>query len=339
MMHESNTEPRQSSGEIGHLPATGPERAIDAHAHVYPAAYLDFLVAHGRPESEVAIARDLGADSTPADMDRRVEWMDRAGVAAQIIAATPQSPGLPDRLHSRDAARMINDDYARLLGEYRGRFLAYGALPLPHVDESLGEVERVFGELGFAGISLPTVGQGGMFLDDPRLDSVWEALDEHGAVVNVHPTGCGALSPMLSETSLEWVNGAPVEDATATLQLLKADVPRRFPGITFHIAHLGGDLPFLAQRIEDNYEDWAAFPASPLAQLQRMYFDAANFHEPSLRLAVETFGAARILGGSDFPYFQQEKYVRAFSYIRDAALPQSDIDDILFGNARVLYGR
>lgn len=338
-MRTSATEPRRSSDNGARLPETGPDRAIDAHAHVYPAEYLDFLVAHGRSENDVAIARNMGADATPADMGRRIEWMDRAGVAAQVIAATPQSPGLPDRNHSRDAALMINDTYARVLADYPGRFLAYGALPLPHIDESIREVERIFGELGFPGVSISTVGLDGLFLDDPRLDPIWAALDEHRAVVNVHPTGCAALSPMLSGASLEWVNGAPVEDATATLQLLKADVPRRFPGITFHIAHLGGDLPFLAQRIEDNYEDWDAFPSSPLARLRRMYYDAANFHEPSLRLAVETLGGARILGGSDFPYFQEEKYVRAFSYIRDAALPQSDVDDILFGNARELYGR
>ena len=59
------------------------------------------------------------------------------------------------------------------------------------------------------------------------------------------------------------INGAPVEDAIAVLQLLKADIPARFPGVRLHIAHLAGDLAFLAQRIEDNDEDWKAFAPSP----------------------------------------------------------------------------
>lgn len=316
----------------------GHDGAIDTHAHVFSGAYLDYLQEHGRPEREIAIARGMNADSSEDEMSARIEWMDRAGVATQIIAATPQVPSLPSPEHSLAAARIINDDYARIVRQYPGRFRAYGALPLPHIEQSLEEIPRIFDELDVVGVSVSTITQGDFFLNDPSLDPVWEALNEHSAVVNIHPTGSGACSEMLRGSQLEWVNGAPVEDATATLQLLKADVPRRFPNITFHIAHLGGDLPFLARRIEDNYDDWDAFPASPLQQMRKMYFDAANFHEPSLRLAAETFGARQILGGSDFPYFQKDKYVRAFNYIREANLGQEEIDAVLFDNARTLYG-
>lgn len=38
------------------------------------------------------------------------------------------------------------------------------------------------------------------------------------------------------------------------------------------------------------------------------------------------------------PYFQKEKYVRAFDYVRGAHMPESDIAGILDGNARALYG-
>lgn len=316
----------------------GPENAIDTHAHVFPASYLDFLQEHGRPEREIAIARGLNADSSDAELRSRVEWMDRAGIATQIIAVTPQVPSLPDAADSLTAARLVNDEYARIVNDYPGRFFAYGALPLPHIEQTLAEIPRIFDELGFLGVSISTVTMGDFFLNDPSLDPVWEALNERNAIVNIHPTGTGACSEMINGAGLEWVNGAPVEDATATLQLMKADVPRRFPNIAFHIAHLGGDLPFIARRIEDNYEDWDAFAASPMQQMRQMYFDAANFHEPSLRLAAETFGIRQILGGSDFPYFQEEKYVRAFSYIREANLTQEEIDAALFANAQRLYG-
>ncbi|WP_276922792.1 hypothetical protein [Corynebacterium pyruviciproducens] len=35
-----------------------------------------------------------------------------------------------------------------------------------------------------------------------------------------------------------------------------------------------------------------------------------------MALAAETFGVSQLMGGSDFPYFQEEKYVRAFDYVR-----------------------
>lgn len=90
----------------------------------------------------------------------------------------------------------------------------------------------------------------------------------HG--VNIHTTGSGAHSTMIQGAGLEWVNGAPVEDATAVLQPLKED------------------MPFLAQHIED----WGALPALPCTD------------------AAEYYGATQVLAGSDHPYFQEEKYVR-----------------------------
>lgn len=313
--------------------------AVDSHAHVYPSTYLDRLEQIGvRPET-TKIARGIRADSSEEDLSTRLYWMDRAGVETQVLAVTPQVPSGSDGASSLAAARMINDTYARIVRDHPGRFLAYGALPLPHVEETLAEIPRIFDELNTAGVSITTVFPGPVSVADERFEPIWQALNERRAIVNVHATGSGALSPMITDHRLEWVNGAPVEDAIAVLQLLKAGIPNRYPNLAFHIAHLAGDLPFLSRRIEDNFDDWNAFPVSPNQTLQTMWFDAANFHEPSLRLAAETFGADRILAGSDHPYFQHDKYVRAFGYIRESALPARDIDAILSGNAARLYQR
>lgn len=41
--------------------------------------------------------------------------------------------------------------------------------------------------------------------------------------------------------------------------------------------------------------------------------------------------------GSDYPYFQGEKYTRAVTYIRDALSPEA-ANAVLSENARKLYG-
>ena len=71
---------------------TEASRAIDVHAHVYPAVYLDRLEEIGVDPATTAIARDLGADSTDADMSARLKLMGQAGVETQVLAVTPQSP-------------------------------------------------------------------------------------------------------------------------------------------------------------------------------------------------------------------------------------------------------
>lgn len=312
--------------------------AIDTHAHVYPAEYLDLLERIGVSPDSTAIARGIGADLTTEDITRRLADMDAAGVATQVLAVTPQAPSAPSPADSLRAARWINNAYAELVAEHPGRFLAYMALPLPHIEESLREYERMKDAPGFVGVSLSTVLSGAFILADPSLEPLWEALNADSAVVNVHPTGSGALSPLIADHGLEWVNGAPVEDATSVLHLMKADVPGRYPNIRFHIAHLGGDLPFLAQRIEDNYTDWHAFAHRPRETWRSMYFDAANFFEPALALAAEVYGASQILSGSDMPYFQADKYVRAFDYVRTSRLGELERAAILRGNAERLYG-
>lgn len=312
-------------------------RLIDTHAHVYPSRHLDAIEALGVDPASTRIARGLRADSTPEDMALRLEWMDRAGVDVQVLSVMPQGAFGPEAKAVAETARAVNDEYVQLLDAHPGRFLAYAHLPLPQVEASIAEARRTLALPGVVGVSIPTVLPDGSTLAQPGLDEIWAELDRHAAVVNVHPTGQGACSPLIADHGLAWVNGAPVEDATAVLHLLKADVPARFPHLRFHIAHLGGDLAFLSQRLEDNHEDWDAFPSSPNAALRRMWFDAANFHEPSLRLAVETYGADRILAGSDHPYFQEEKYVRAIEYVRQAQLPEAQIRAILGSNAEELY--
>lgn len=74
---------------------------------------------------------------------------------------------------------------------------------------------------------------------------------------------------MLNDYQLEWVVGAPVEDMLATLQLLKQDIPQKYPNLKFHIAHLAGGISFQMQRIIDNYTDWGSFSFRNLAKMIR----------------------------------------------------------------------
>jgi len=69
------------------------------------------------------------------------------------------------------------------------------------------------------------------------------------------------------------------------------------------------------------------------------WYDSVNAHPPSLRCACETFGADRIVFGTDFPYWEYEAMDLAVSYIRDAGLPASDVAAILDGNAQGLFGK
>lgn len=316
-------------------------QTIDTHAHLYPERYLDRLEALGAPAASTAVARGIGADDSPADIARRLEMMDTAGVAVQVLSATPQLPQWGSAAEAAEAAGMINSILADVVAAHPDRFLALAALPLPHVEQSLEVLRVALDEMGMAGVALNTFVHADRSLTDEEFVPLFTELNRRGALVYIHPAGGAAGCSAIADHGLTWVNGAPMEDAIATLQLLRADYPNRFDAIRFHVAHLGGDLPFLAQRIHDNYEDWGSFDQPPLQTLRRMWFDAANFFTPSLALALQVYAPDRVMAGSDFPYFQDEKYTRAVSYIRDLVqhgVPMHTVDGVLGENARHLYG-
>lgn len=313
-------------------------KVIDTHAHVYPAKYLDFLEQIGVDPDSTAIARDMNASNEDEEVAARLRMMDEAGVDVQVLSATPQLPQVDQADLAAQAARKVNDIYAEIIKKYPDRFLAYGAIPFLHPGQAVSEIGYCLDELGFVGIAINSLlPDPQAAITDDRFAPIFAELDRRHAPLYIHPTGMSAHCAPMATQGLAWVNGAPVEDAIAALHLLKADYVRKYPNIRFHIAHLGGDLPFLAQRLQDNFEDWGSFPASPAQSLRKMWFDAANFFAPSLELAAKVYDPQKLLAGSDCPYFQEKKYTRAFSYIKESGLSKALREQILSKNACELY--
>lgn len=310
--------------------------AIDTHAHLWTEEYLSELKRLGAKGTDIAAG--IGAGTTEDELNKRFKMMENAGVSFQVLSATPQIPQFGTSEQALSLAKKINDEYKRLILQYPDHFRAYGAVPLPHVNEAIEEGKRIINELGFLGIALNTTLENGISIAHPDFSPFFEEMNKLGTIIYIHPTGCGAFSPMINDYNLEWVVGAPIEDMLATLQLLKEDFTSKYPNLKFHIAHLGGGISFQMQRIMDNYEDWKAFKQSPIENIKKhFWFDTANFLEESLLHSNKIFGNRRLILGSDFPYFQNDKYKRAVTYITNSSLTENEKKNILKDNADELY--
>ena len=113
---------------------------IDVHAHLWTDEYLDLLIRYGKPSAEEV--RGLGADATARDLDARFAMMDAASVDIQVLSASPLLPSFLEESHAAEAARHVNDLYARVVRDHPDRFAAFAALPLPHVEVALHELRR-----------------------------------------------------------------------------------------------------------------------------------------------------------------------------------------------------
>ncbi|MEU4096689.1 amidohydrolase family protein [Streptomyces sp. NPDC026673] len=299
----------------------------DVHAHLWTEGYLGFLESHGRDDT--ATQRGLGAGDGPRELDARFAANDAAGIGHQILSVSPQGPYFPGRGPAVAAARRANDDYAAVVAAHPDRFSAFAALPLPHLDAALEELARALDELGMAGVAV-TTDVLGRSLGDPAYTPLFEELDRRGSVLSLHPSGHDAGSPLIADGGMRWMVGAPVEDTICAVHLILAGVPRRFPRLRIVNAHLGGALPMLPARADDHCP-WEApgIEERPSAAVRRMWYDTvAHGHVPALRAAAATYGADRLLLGTDFPYQSGGQLLRAVSFIREA-LPAAEARAVL----------
>jgi aminocarboxymuconate-semialdehyde decarboxylase len=147
---------------------------------------------------------------------------------------------------------------------------------------------------------------------------------------------------------MAWLVGAPVEDTAVALRLIMAGMLDRYPRLKIIVPHLGGVLPFVAQRIDDltghsvarqRPDDQApAIQGPPSAYFRRLWYDTVNSHPAALRCAHETFGADRLLLGTDFPYLVGPQWAPLVRYVEQAGFSPADTAAILGDNARALLG-
>jgi 6-methylsalicylate decarboxylase len=309
---------------------------IDVHAHYWTGEYLDLLTGLGK--ADAGQARGIGAGGG-ADLEARLRLMDRAGIQMQVLSACPQSPYGEDADQATTAARFVNDQYADLVERHRDRFAAFAALPMPHIEESVGELRRALDELAMAGIAMNTTVLGHALVE-PGYEPIFAELDSRSAVLYLHPAGNSACSPLIADYHLTWMVGAPIEDTISIMQLITHGIPARYPGITIINSHLGGALPMLLQRADDQY-GWEIpdTPERPSVAARRMWYDTVGHgHVPALRCALDSFGADRLVLGTDFPYENGNTFVRAVDYINDPQIDPDAARAILDQNASAVLG-
>jgi aminocarboxymuconate-semialdehyde decarboxylase len=309
---------------------------IDVHAHYWTDDYLDLLVDLGK--TDTGTQRGMGAGDGE-ELDARLRLMDRAGLDMQVLSASPQLPHGEDSDKAVAAARFVNDQYAAVVQRYPDRFRAFAATPMPHLDASLAEMGRALDELHMVGVAMNTTVLG-RALVEADYEPVFAELDRRGAILYLHPAGNSACSPLIGEHHLTWMVGAPVEDTISTMHLITHGVLSRYPRIRIINSHLGGALPMLLQRADNQYQ-WEApdTPERPSVAARRMWYDTVGHgHLPALRCAIDSLGADRLLLGTDFPYEAGDVFVRAVEYISDPHIAQDDANAILDRNASALFG-
>jgi aminocarboxymuconate-semialdehyde decarboxylase len=322
---------------------------IDFHNHYYPPAYLDALETG---PSAVRITRDAAGNPcvhypgdynvcVPGhrDIDYREEVLREAGVDTQVITLTTPGTHVEEPATAVRLAKLVNDAFAKVVAEKRGRFVALATLPLNDPAASVDELRRCVTQLGFRGAMLFS-NVNGTPLYDKQFTRLYEVANELEAVLYIHPTNPVGVEAMLDYWLMPLV-GFLADTTLAAAGLVFSGVAEKFPDINWVLGHLGGAIPYLAERLDRGYEAFADCRVNiaqpPSVYLKKFFYDTVNFDPHAIELAIEFAGPNQILAGSDYPH-QIGSIPKMLSSIAGLREDEDVKRRILGGNAAKLLG-
>ncbi|MDQ4080831.1 MAG: amidohydrolase, partial [Gemmatimonadota bacterium] len=272
------------------------------------------------------------------DLDYRDKVLDELGVTRQVLTFTTPGVHYEEPSQAVRLARLVNDALATEVSR-RPHYTALATLPLNDPRASVAELERAMRQLGMRG-AMVFSNVNGAGLDEAVYTPLWEIANELGAVVYIHPAHPVGVEAMEKYWLMPLV-GFLMDTTLAAGKLVFSGIVERFPRITWVLTHMGGAVPYLAERMDRGYEAFAECRANitqkPSAYLKRFYYDTVNFDNAAQRLAIDFAGVDHILAGSDYPH-QIGSIPKMLSSIRSLAISDAERAKILGGNAAKLLG-
>ena len=321
--------------------------AIDMHAHWYGGLVDDLLRRETRPfvsrdERNRLVLHAMTASTEMSDgytnLAARLAWMDDRRIATQLLTF-PGALGV-DVMPAAEAAGPIsrfNDHLADICRASGGRFAGLAGLPLADMAMAAAEIGRARRELKLAGAILP----GNYFLSSAaakRLAPVLAAANETGALLMIHP-GLMPGEPPPEPYADASVYRASVLNLQASLAhmaltVISDGICEAFPKVTFQLVNLGGTIPFVLERLEAVALSRPPHRPFPREALRGLVYDCASLGPRALELAVRSFGADRVMLGTDYPIFAPDQVGET---VEAAAISEAEKEMVLSGTAsRVL---
>jgi len=287
---------------------------IDFHNHFYPQQYIEALQSG---PSNIKVSFD--SENNPLlhypgdyniivrehmDIDFRTKVIKEAGVDKQILTFTTPGTHIEPPERSVELAQMVNDSFAKIMDEHQDHFTALATLPLNDPQASVVELERTFNALGFKGVMVYS-NINGTALSDQSFWPLYEKANDLSAVFYIHPSFPVGVEAMTDYWLMPLI-GFTFDTTLAAAKLVFSGVAEKFPKIRWVLAHLGGAIPYLAERLDRGYFAFKDcrenIDKPPSEYLKNFYYDTVNFDLKALQLAIDFSGADHLVSGSDYPH-------------------------------------
>lgn len=318
---------------------------LDLHTHYYPEIFFQML--RDTP-SEFSFAKDptgrtiithrgarfFGVTAPMSDPDKRLEDMDRVGIDVEVISLSTPNIFFADESRQPEVARTLNDAYAELIAKHPDRFKGFASIPMDAPDHALEELHRAIDDLKLNGVVLLSNIRG-RALTSPIYRPFFEEANRMNLCIFLHP-----MLPANPEPYTEYVLGPlvgfPFDTTLAVARMCFDGMLRELPNIRWIVGHLGGAIPYLMERLDSGYRDFAEcrvkIDQPPSTYLKKLYYDTVTFSSYNLRMVRDLVGVDHMVMGSDYPHLLGS-IERSVSSIQDLAIPEYEKEKMFSGTA------
>ena len=320
-------------------------RKFDLHTHYYPPIYFDKIRElpsefsfDKSPSGQTIItyrgARFFGVTPPMTDVGKRLEDMDRVGIDVEVVSLSTPNVFFADAQHQPEIARIVNDAYAELVAQHPARFKAFASIPMDDSDAALRELHRAIDELKMNGVILLS-NIAGKPLTSPEYRPFFAEANRMKLCILLHP-----MLPANTDPFREYVLGPIVgfmfDTTLAVARMCYDGLFKDFSDIRWIVAHLGGAVPYLIERLDNGWRDFVECRAKidelPSTYLKRLYYDSVNFNPHMLMMVRNMIGADHMVMGSDYPHLLGS-IDRAVSSIEDLEISDEERRRIFEGTA------
>lgn len=315
-------------------PSLPSDAVIDVHSHVVPANFPANPSPDSNPRWPCMCLRDVDhgviefagkafreLDARSWHVGRRIEDMDRDGIAAQALSPMPEL--LSYWFSAADGlalARHVNHQIAEMVARAPTRFHGLGMVPLQDVALACAELARLKAD-GFRGVQLGS-NINGVMPGDARFEEFYaecERLDLALFVHALHPVGAERLQDF---PDLVPFAAFPLDTGLAAMHLIRAGVLERHPQLRVGFSHGGGAVIALTHRLKQGWLASDGFngllPHAPLHYAARCYYDSLVYDAGYLRYLMTEFAPGQVFAGTDYPYAIAQQDLVGFLKLADA---------------------
>ena len=301
-----------------------PITAIDVHCHIVPGEFPAYAgkadasrwpqMAAGsdcRHKNVMIAGKNFRTVSDECwDVARRIEAMDKMGIARQVLSPMPELLSYwLDPVDGLAMSRHVNGTIAQMVALAPKRFAGLAMVPLQDPDIATRELERIMAD-GHRGVEIGS-NVNGVAIGDAKFEGFFAAAEKLGVAVFVHALHPASLERIVGPPRLAPMLAFPNETSFAVASMITGGMLERHPKLKIGFSHGGGTFGFIVHRLT---QGWKVSPiiqeqikTSPLDQARRCYYDTLLFSVDALEFVAKSFGLSQLFIGTDFPFELSEK--------------------------------